>query len=117
MDSFHRQAIRICLLGCAGAALQESDPTLDLPAIFRQSRNLGLTTSSLDQISREWAPRLGISEEDVLEYLTKNIHYTLDAECLDGLALFYRYAAELGALPGVPELKFAGTNKEKEVLL
>jgi chorismate dehydratase len=90
-----------------GAALNEPDPSLDLPAIFAGSRDHGLQPASLDQIAGEWAPRLGISEEDVRSYLTGNIHYQLDTGCLDGLQLFYRYAAEIGALPAAPELRFA----------
>jgi chorismate dehydratase len=92
-------------------ALKKSDTPLDLPAIFRDSRDHGLKTSSLNQIVREWAPRLGISPADVLSYLTENIHYQLDAGCLEGLQLFYRYAAEIGALPRAPEMQFVETAK------
>jgi chorismate dehydratase len=88
-------------------ALKQSDPSLDLAAIFRQSRDHGLETPSLDQIAREWAPRLGLSEEDVRTYLTENIHYQLDGGCLEGMQLFYRYAREIGALPAAPQLHFA----------
>jgi chorismate dehydratase len=53
---------------------------------------------------------LGVSEPDVRSYLTENIHYQLDAGCLEGLQSFYRYAAEIGALPAAPpEIIFAGT--------
>ena len=90
-----------------GAALGEANPSLDLAAIFRDSRDHGLETSSLNQIAREWAPRLGLTESDVRSYLTENIHYHLDAGCVEGLQLFYRYAAEIGALPNAPELHFA----------
>ena len=89
------------------AALSEADPTLDLAAVFRDSRDHGLEPASLNQIAREWAPRLGLSEGDVRRYLTKNIHYQLDPGCLEGLLLFYRYAAEIGTLPEAPELHFA----------
>ena len=89
-----------------GEALQESDPALDLAAVFRESRDHGLTSESLDQISREWAPRLALSESDVRSYLTQNIHYEFDVDCLQGLQLFYRYTAELGVLPKAPELRF-----------
>jgi len=91
-----------------GAALSEADPRLDLGTIFRDSRDHGLEPSSLNQIAREWAPRLGLSEASVRTYLTDNIHYQLDAGCLEGLRLFYRYAAEIGALPAAPELRFVG---------
>lgn len=94
-----------------GEALREGDPSLDLAAAFRESRDHGLEPSSLDQIAREWAPRLGISEADVRAYLTSNIHYQLDAGCLEGLRLFYGYAAEIGALPAAPELQFVEATK------
>ncbi len=89
-----------------GAALREADPSLDVAAIFRESRDHGLEPASLDVIQREWAPRIGISESDVRSYLTENIHYQLDAECMEGLKLFYKCAAESGALPAAPELRF-----------
>jgi chorismate dehydratase len=94
-----------------GEALSAADPALDLAGIFRDSRDHGLALSSLDQIAHEWAPRLGLSEADVRSYLTENIHYQFDAGCLEGLQLFYRYAAEIGALPAAPELHFMETAK------
>ena len=92
-------------------ALQDADPALDLAAVFQQSRDHGLEPESLDRISEEWAPKLGISPPDVRSYLTENIYYHLEAACLEGLQLFYRYAAEIGALPAVPEIKFLSTTK------
>ena len=61
---------------------------------------------NIDFITRQWATRVGLSEIEVRSYLTENIHYQLDAGCLDGLRLFYRYAAECGALPPAPSLQF-----------
>lgn len=90
---------------CA-AALPEADPSLDLTQIFRESRDHGLQAANLASIVRDWAPRVGLSEPNVHSYLTENIHYQLDAECLEGLRLFYRLGAEIGALPGAPELSF-----------
>jgi chorismate dehydratase len=95
-----------------GDALREAGPSPDLSTVFQQSRDHGLEPSSLNQIAREWAPRLDITEADVRSYLTQNIHYQLDAGCLEGLRLFYRYAAEIGALPAAPELQFVDTAKE-----
>jgi len=94
-----------------GDALREAAPALDLPAVFQKSRDHGLETANLNQIAREWAPRLDISEADVKSYLTQNIHYQLDAGCVEGLQLFYRYAAEIGALPAGPELQFVDASK------
>ena len=60
----------------------------------------------LEAIAQEWAPRLGLSLELIRSYLVRNIHYYLDPPCLEGLKLFYRLGAEIGALPTAPELKF-----------
>ena len=92
-------------------ALREADPALDLAAVFRVSRDRGLESQSLDAITREWAPRLGMTESDVRTYLTENIHYHLDAGCLEGLRLFYRHAEEIGARPAAPELRFVQTSQ------
>jgi chorismate dehydratase len=83
-------------------------PSQDLAALVQQSRDQGLEPASLDHITHEWAPRLGLKESDVRSYLTENIYYHLDHDCLEGLHLFYRYAAEIGALPVAPEIQFLG---------
>jgi chorismate dehydratase len=93
------------------SALRETDPSLDLPLIFSQSRDHGLKPASLNHIAREWAPRLKLTESDVRSYVTENIYYVLDQACLEGLQLFYQYAAEIGALPAAPELRFADAVK------
>ena len=89
------------------ALAPEPDLATDLATTFQQSRDHGLASASLDHITHEWSPRLGLTEAVVLSYLTENIYYYLDAPCLEGLQLFYRYAAEIGALPSPPELRFA----------
>jgi chorismate dehydratase len=97
--------------GLASFARHGDSPALDLPSIFQSSRDHGLETSSLNQIAREWAPRLNLGEDDVRDYLTQNIHYHLDDGCLNGLQLFYRCAAEIGALPTAPSLQFVDATK------
>jgi chorismate dehydratase len=94
-----------------GAALSSATPWLDLPAVFQRSRDHGLEPANLNQIARDWAPRLALRETDVRSYLTQNIHYRLDAGCLEGLQLFYKYAAEIGALPPAPDLQFVDATK------
>ena len=74
--------------------------------VFKKSRDHGLSPKKLEAIAQEWAPRLGLTVEMVRVYLTHNIHYYLDPPCLEGLALYYRLAAEIGALPQAPELHF-----------
>jgi len=73
---------------------------------FQKSRDHGLSPKNLEGIAQEWAPRLGLTVEAVRIYLTQNIHYYLDPPCLEGLELYYRLGAEVGALPRAPELRF-----------
>lgn len=94
-----------------GEALREANPALDLATVFRESRDHGLLPENLNQISREWAPRVALSEADVCSYLTENIHYQLDTGCIEGLQLFYRYAAEIDVLPTAPELCFTNISR------
>jgi len=89
-------------------ALREASPVQDLAQIFQDSRDHGLAPSSLNQIARDWAPRLSLRDDEVRSYLAENIHYELDPGCLEGLQLFYRYAAEIGTLPAAPEMCFLG---------
>lgn len=94
-----------------GEALKEADPAMDLAAAFRNSRDHGLEPSNLGTIVDEWSARLNLSAAEVRSYLTENIHYDLDPECIAGLQAFYRYASEIGALPFTPELRFLETTK------
>lgn len=71
---------------------------------FELSRDHGLT--HLDDLAREWAPRVPLAVGAMRSYLTDNIHYRLDEACLEGLNLFYHYAVECGALAEVPKLRF-----------
>ena len=87
-------------------ALELASATGDFDAVFRRSRDHGLAADSLQRIVDEWAPRLGLDPSEVSSYLTESIHYYLDAACLEGLRLFYRYAEECGGLPHTPELHF-----------
>lgn len=87
-------------------ALAEADFRGDLAQIFQQSRDHGLEPQNLEVISKEWAPRVNLSKKDVRDYLTQNIHYSLDEACIRGMQLFFQYAAECVALPAAPELDF-----------
>lgn len=90
------------------AALGEIRRDLDLAAVFRESRDHGLKPENAASIARTWAPHVSISEEAVATYLTRNIHYYLDGDCLQGLDLFFRYAAECGVIAAAPSLRFLG---------
>jgi len=88
------------------AALKDASRDLDLAAVFQESRDHGLLPESVDRIAGEWAPRLALEEDEVKQYLTRNIYYYLDPACLEGLQLFYQLASEFGALSAAPPLNF-----------
>ena len=47
----------------------------------------------------EWARKMPLTEETIRSYLTTNIHYVLDEECVEGMRGFFAEAAESGVLP------------------
>jgi len=69
-----------------------------------QSRDHGLT--HIDDLVREWTPRIALAPAAIHAYLTDNIHYHLDPACLEALHLFRRYAAEIDLLPPLPNPLF-----------
>ncbi|MGH9492419.1 MAG: menaquinone biosynthetic enzyme MqnA/MqnD family protein [Terriglobales bacterium] len=84
----------------------------DLARIFQQSRDHGLEPANLAQLGREWAPRVGLSEAEVVSYLTENIDYSLDAENRAGMELFFRYASEMELLPQPRAVEFLAAGAE-----
>jgi chorismate dehydratase len=62
-----------------------------------RSRDHGL--ANIDALVAEWSARIPIPENTIRSYLTTNIHYVLDEECLEGMQGFFRMAAECGVLP------------------
>jgi chorismate dehydratase len=93
----------------AAAPKNEAQPSFFDESVaqdFIQSRDHGL--QNMDALVTEWSTRVPIPEETIRSYLTANIHYVLDEECIEGMRGFFRMAAELGVLPeytvAVPEL-------------
>jgi chorismate dehydratase len=64
---------------------------------FINSRIHGL--ENIDTLVAEWTHRIAIPEQTIRTYLTTNIHYILDEECLEAMKVFFRMAAQAGALP------------------
>jgi predicted solute-binding protein len=73
-------------------AAREGVPRQD-PKPFTDSLHYG--QEHMDDIVREWYPKLHISEALVREYLTRNIVFELGEREYSGLAMFLEYAAEL----------------------
>jgi chorismate dehydratase len=64
---------------------------------LNQSRLHGLR--NIEALAAEWSRKLPIPEVTIRSYLTTNIHYDLDQECIEGMRGFFRMAAETGVLP------------------
>jgi chorismate dehydratase len=78
--------------GARGGALDES-----VAEDFIRSRDHGL--ANIDALVAEWSERFPIAESTIRTYLTANIHYVLDEECVEGMRGFFRMGAEYGILP------------------
>ncbi len=86
----------ISAVWCAGAGC--GDPLNErVVEDLIQSRDHGL--SNIDALVNEWSMRLPLPESTIRSYLTGNIHYVLDEECVEGMRGFFRMAAECGVLP------------------
>ena len=64
---------------------------------FILSRDHGL--ANREALVAEWSQRMPIPESTLRTYLTTNIHYVLDEECVEGMRGFFRMSAEAGLLP------------------
>lgn len=80
------------------ANLTAQQLTADLTA----SRDAGL--ANIPTLVREWTPRLPLASATIHTYLTRNIHYTLDPDCLRTIHLFRSLAARFDILPPLPNL-------------
>jgi chorismate dehydratase len=87
-------------------AIRKDIATARMAEHFRASRDHGLQPAALDQQARQWAPRVGISPQEVRSYLTDAISYDLDGAALAGLNLFIKLASGEGLLPSSRELRF-----------
>ncbi|RXH55025.1 menaquinone biosynthetic enzyme MqnA/MqnD family protein [Granulicella sibirica] len=68
------------------------------------SRDAGL--AHREGLVAEWTPRIAVPAETIRHYLRHNIHYVLTPECVRAIELFRAYAAEIGALPPLAEIRF-----------
>ncbi len=84
------------------ASISTAELRRQVRADFLASRNHGL--SHVEDLVAEWAPKIALPRHVIRTYLTENIHYVLDDECLTAIEEFYRLAAECGVLPPAPSL-------------
>jgi chorismate dehydratase len=90
------------------AALAESSRDPDPATVLSRSRDHGTEPHNIDTMARLWSSHVHLAEPVIRAYLTRHIHYTLDAPNRAGLELFYRLAAELGLIPEAPSSRFYG---------
>lgn len=62
-----------------------------------RSRDHGL--ANIAALVDEWSNRIPIPAHTIYSYLTDNIHYVLDEECMEGMRCFFRMASKIGILP------------------
>jgi chorismate dehydratase len=91
-------AVRPEALGPFG--LTPAQLTEDLEA----SRNHGLL--NIEKLVEQWTPRIAIPPATIRNYLSHNIHYVLNADCVRAIEVFRQFAAEVDVLPPIPNLRF-----------
>jgi chorismate dehydratase len=86
-------------------ALASSNLTAaDLTEDLETSRNHGLL--NIENLVEQWTPRIALAPATIRHYLTSNIHYVLNTDCIRAIELFRQYAAEADILPPLPRLRF-----------
>jgi chorismate dehydratase len=68
------------------------------------SRNHGLL--NIERLVEQWTPRIAIPPATIRHYLSSNIHYVLNSDCIRAIERFRQYAAEVDVLPPLPHLRF-----------
>ena len=93
-------AVRPEALSQSQSPLTAAQLTEDLEA----SRNHGLL--NIEKLVEQWTPRIAIPPATIRHYLSSNIHYVLNTDCIRAIERFRQYAAEVDVLPPLPRLRF-----------
>jgi chorismate dehydratase len=75
-----------------------------LTADLNLSRDHGM--AHIDDLVAQWKPRIAIPPATIHHYLTSNIYYILDDECIRAVLRFREYAAEVDVLPPLANLRY-----------
>jgi chorismate dehydratase len=86
-------------------AAQRDAATPEMTADFIASRDFGL--SRIPEICLDAARELELPVPALESYLRRNIDFSLDAENLRGLDLYYQHAAKLGLIPRAKPIAWA----------
>jgi chorismate dehydratase len=68
------------------------------------SRNHGLL--NIEDLVTQWTPRIALPPATIRHYLSYNIHYILNTDCIRAIEIFRQYASEVDVLPSLPYLRF-----------
>jgi len=68
-----------------------------IAADLNASKEHGL--ANIPALVEEWSRKLPLPIDTIREYLSSNIYYHLDGECIGGMQTFFRLAAEYRILP------------------
>ena len=79
-------------------------PATELTHDLNQSRIHG--QANIETLVHDWSPRIALPPATIHRYLTRNIHYDLNEDCIRTIQLFRQYAAEIDILPALPSLRF-----------
>jgi chorismate dehydratase len=76
----------------------------ELTEDLETSRNHGLL--NIEKLVEQWTPRIAIPASTIRHYLSHNIHYVLNTDCIRAIEVFRQYAAEVEVLPPLSQLRF-----------
>ena len=68
------------------------------------SRNHGLL--NIENLVTQWTSRIALPPATIRHYLSYNIHYILNTDCIRAIEIFRQYASEVDVLPSLPHLRF-----------
>ena len=101
-----RQHTGLPWVAAVWAVRPESVPTAaarqQLTSDLTASRDHGL--AHIEDLVDEWTPKIALSPATIRTYLTRNIHYTLNADCMRAIQTFRALAASLAILDPLPDL-------------
>lgn len=85
--------------------------TPEVVSDFHASKQYGL--ERIHEIAEAASVKLELPVRALETYLTENVHFDLDNDCLDGLRLYFEKAAAAGLAPHNRPLEFAATPSAK----
>jgi chorismate dehydratase len=86
--------------------------TPEIVADFEASREYGL--ARIGEIAEGAALKLELPPRELEIYLTENINFSLDAENMAGLKLYYEECARAGLIPRAREIEFVGVATDEQ---